>query len=419
MSEPSSPILKHFSDLIDTRGDDVMHWLDLQRQETRPLIYTSVDLRHAGYKLAPVDTNLYPAGFNNLSALGKHRAVAEFRHFFRMQPGEPKRALIIPENHTRNLGYLENLHVLSGLLEKAGLEVKIGSLAAQGEPLVLDTLSGEAVTEWPLIREGDSLRASDGFVPDALVLNNDFTAGPSPLLAQLKQPCFPPMEMGWWKRRKSEHFTRFCLVAEDFAAAFGFDPWLLCPHFHRMGVVDFEQKPHLDKLAAAADAVLAKIRESYALHGVKEEPYVYVKADSGTYGMGIMTARSGEELLQLNKKTRNKMKTIKEGARNTEVIIQEGIPTIDRVKGAPAEPMIYLVAGEPVGGAYRTNPQRDALNNLNAAGVIFTGMCDESESDDCSRVSVAGCDFGAFGLVARLAALAAGRENYTDFDFAI
>jgi glutamate--cysteine ligase len=28
---------------------------------------TSVDLRNAGFKLAPVDTNLFPGGFNNLN----------------------------------------------------------------------------------------------------------------------------------------------------------------------------------------------------------------------------------------------------------------------------------------------------------------------------------------------------------------
>ena len=30
--------------------------------------YTSIDLRNSGYKIAPVDTNLFPAGFNNLDS---------------------------------------------------------------------------------------------------------------------------------------------------------------------------------------------------------------------------------------------------------------------------------------------------------------------------------------------------------------
>ena len=28
--------------------------------------YSSIDIRNSGYKIAPVDTNLFPAGFNNL-----------------------------------------------------------------------------------------------------------------------------------------------------------------------------------------------------------------------------------------------------------------------------------------------------------------------------------------------------------------
>jgi glutamate--cysteine ligase len=31
------------------------------------LLFGSVDLRNAGFKLAPVDTNLFPGGFNNLN----------------------------------------------------------------------------------------------------------------------------------------------------------------------------------------------------------------------------------------------------------------------------------------------------------------------------------------------------------------
>jgi hypothetical protein len=39
-----------------------------QWQEHTPPFYGSVDLRNAGFKLAPVDMNLFPGGFNNLDA---------------------------------------------------------------------------------------------------------------------------------------------------------------------------------------------------------------------------------------------------------------------------------------------------------------------------------------------------------------
>jgi glutamate--cysteine ligase len=414
-----TPVIATLKTLLDTRGEEVHHWLDEQRMIAPPLLYTSVDIRHGGFKIAPVDCNLFPAGFNNLSAAARHRAVAEFRHFFRSLPVLPAKALIIPENHTRNLGYLENLSVLSELLRAAGLEVRIGRLDPETkEPLPLVSLSGKEVIEYPVTRENNQIRLADGFTADAIILNHDLTSGAQPLLEGLSQPVFPSPLFGWYRRRKSEHFTQYHTLVHDFCTAFEIDSWLMEASFHRCGVVRFDERRSLEKVAEAAQAILDSTRDRYAHYGVSETPYVFVKADSGTYGMGIMTARSGEELLELNKKTRNKMKTIKEGTESTEVIIQEGVPTFDRIEGKPAEPMLYLVNGHPVGGAYRVNSERDAYNNLNAQGMQFSGMCDETESD-LERVTVSNCNLGVFGLIATLSALACPREKYSDFDYAI
>ena len=43
-----------------------------------------------------------------------------------------------------------------------------------------------------------------------------------------------------------------------------------------------------------------------------------VKADAGTYGMGIMTARSPDDVRGLNRKQRNKMSVVKEGLEVTD-----------------------------------------------------------------------------------------------------
>ena len=45
----------------------IEHWLRAQWQEYSPPFYSSCDLRNSGFKLAPVDTNLFPGGFNNLN----------------------------------------------------------------------------------------------------------------------------------------------------------------------------------------------------------------------------------------------------------------------------------------------------------------------------------------------------------------
>ena len=45
----------------------IEHWLRGKWQQHSIPFYCSVDLRNSGFKLAPVDTNLFPGGFNNLN----------------------------------------------------------------------------------------------------------------------------------------------------------------------------------------------------------------------------------------------------------------------------------------------------------------------------------------------------------------
>ncbi len=406
-------ILATLKSLYDTRGDEIERWLAAKRTQAAPYFYSSVDLRHNGSRLVPVDTNLFPAGFNNLSPAGLFRATRFIRRYLGESHPTAKRVLIIPENHTRNLAYLDNLASLLTLFTQAGVEVQLGSLAAQpGQPIELVSRSGAALTEYPLVKRGDTLSLENGFTPDLIVLNNDMTSGVPPILTHVRQPMIPSTGMGWYRRRKSVHFAAYRALVNAFSAEFSLDPWVLAAEFHSCGKVDFKESVGMNCVAKGVDAVLARVREKYAQYGIKDEPYVFIKADSGTYGMGIMIARSGDELLELNKKTRNKMQSVKEGAQVSEVIIQEGIATIDTVDGKPAEPMVYLIDGVPVGGMYRVNGQRDAFNNLNAAGMEFTGMCDEVE-DICGEwKKVNDCNFRSFGIVAALAALAAAREDY-------
>ena len=55
-----------------------------------------------------------------------------------------------------------------------------------------------------------------------------------------------------------------------------------------------------------------------------------VKADAGTYGMGIMMVKDAAEVTGLNRKQRNKMSVIKEGLEVHDVIIQEACTFRDR-----------------------------------------------------------------------------------------
>ncbi len=406
-------ILQLLKKLEEEQSSEIEQWFSQQRGAGHPFIYSSVDLRHSGYKLAPVDTNLYPAGFNNLSPAARVRASRFLQQFLEERHGSAKKVLIIPENHTRNLSYLENLATLMTLFENAGAEVQLGSLAAlTGEPIVLVSPSGRELIEHPLKRDGATLKLENGFTPDVVVLNNDMTAGSPEILAGITQPLLPPPGMGWHRRRKSVHFAEYRALVDDFCACFKLDPWLLSAEFYQCGFIEFKERTGLDALAKGIEKVLTKVKEKYAEYGIKDEPYVFVKADSGTYGMGIMTIRSPEEVFEMNKKERNKMQVIKEGTQVSEVIIQEGVPTLDLVQGKPAEPMIYLIDGIPVGGMFRFNGERDAYGNLNASGMEFTGMCDEMESLADPWKKIDACNFRSFGILAAIAALACAREDY-------
>lgn len=398
--------------LLSERRDEVEAWLAARFAETPPHITTSVDLRHSGVKIVPVDTNLFPAGFNHLSPAARGRASAAFARA--LAPYHAQKVLILAESHTRNQGYIDNLYALKLCLEGAAVEVAIATLAVQpGAPQTLATSGGEEVVEYALLRRGDALVTDHGFTPDVVLLNNDLTSGFPDLLHGASTPVLPAPAYGWFQRRKSVHFAAYETLAEQFAAQFGLDSWCLTPLFLRCGQVNFHERTGIECVAMNVEKLLYVLRKKYAEHGITDTPYVFVKADSGTYGMGIMTARSGDEIMEMNKKTRNKMNVIKEGAENHEVIIQEGVATIDRVGEAFAEPMLYLVHGEAVGGAFRVNDARDAYNNLNASGMRFTGMCDEVETQAIAdKIRVKSCDFGVYGLMARLAALAAAREHY-------
>lgn len=410
ISSTAPQILDILKTLVAERAEEIAGWMDARRMESGAPFYASVDLRHAGYKIAPVDTNLFPAGFNQLSAGARSRAS----HFAAARLGRCQqkitRLVVIPENHTRNQGYIDNLGALRSILEAAGAEVRIGSLAAApGAPIELATSAGAPIIQLPLKRERGTLMTEDGFIPQMVILNNDLTSGFPEILRGVSQPVAPRPSQGWHRRRKSIYFDAYDKLAREFADSFGLDPWLITSESHKCGRVDFSEKTGLDCVAMGVEKVLHKVRTHYAEYGIADEPYVFVKSDAGTYGMGITTVKSGDEMLEINKKLRNKMNTIKEGVQSTEVVIQEGIPTIDVIDDAPAEPMLYMIDAHAVGGAYRVNKERDALNNLNAAGMQFVGMCDEGESGVAKMKS---CHFGALGLIAEIAALAAPREEY-------
>ncbi|MDE2353431.1 MAG: glutamate--cysteine ligase [Betaproteobacteria bacterium] len=391
----------------------IEHWFRQQWQNHSAPFYTSVDLRNSGFKLAPVDTNLFPAGFNNLRPEFEPLCVQAVMSAVEKICPDTRQFLLIPENHTRNLFYLQNVAALKSILQRAGFAVRIGSLLPEiTAPTPLTLPDGQTLVLEPVRRTGNRL-SLDGFDPCAVLLNNDLSGGIPDVLKGLSQPVVPPLFAGWSTRRKSRHFAAYDRVATEFAALVGIDPWVINPYFSHCGHVDFADRQGLDCLSSQVEMLLAKIRDKYRELDIRDDPFLIIKADAGTYGMGIMTVKSPDDLQSLNRKQRNKMAVIKEGQAVREVLIQEGVYTYESVEGAVAEPVIYMIDHFVVGGFYRVHTERGINENLNAPGARFVPLAFETNAiapDQSQDPDAMPNRFYTYGVVARLAMLAAALE---------
>lgn len=365
------------------------------------IIYNSVDIRQSGFKIAPVDTNLYPAGFNNLSNQGFNLAVQEAKKFLESNFEAAKNILVISENHTRNLNYLDNLCVIKQIFEHAGYKVAIGTLLEEVENILeLETAMGKKILLQKIFKNNNNITSVDGFIPDIIVMNNDLTDGIADIFLNINQPIIPSMQFGWYQRKKSTHFACYKNIVDEFAREFGIDPWLISADFLRCESLNFRDKTGIECLAKSTDQIISQIRNKYSEYGIRSEAYVFIKADNGTYGMGIMTAKSGEEVLSINKKIRNKMNVIKGGAITNDAIIQEGIPTALIMDGSSAEPLVYFMGENPVDVIFRLNENRDVFGNLNASGMSFKTNINHPHN-------------AIYKMISSLAMLAAKQEDYS------
>lgn len=393
----------------------IERWFRLEWMEHTPPFYCSVDIRNAGFKLAPVDTNLFPGGWNNLTDEMLPLAVQAAMAAIEKICPEARNLLIIPENHTRNTHYLANVVQLKRIFNMAGLNVRIGSISPDVKKTTTVTLPhGDTVTLEPVIRSKRRIGLKD-FDPCTILLNNDLSSGVPGIVEELyEQYLLPPLHAGWSVRRKSRHFQSYEEVAKRFGKLLGIDPWLINPLFGRSEGIDFANGVGMEGLAEQVDVLLAKVRRKYKEYGIKEKPFVVIKADAGTYGMGIMSVHDASEVKGLNRKQRNKMSVIKDGLEVSDVIIQEGVPTFEHINESVAEPVVYMIDRYVVGGFYRVHADRGNHENLNAPGAHFVPLAfahQHALPDYQAKPGTAAPNrFYIYGVVARLALLAASLE---------
>lgn len=393
----------------------IERWFRLEWMEHTPPFYSSVDVRNAGFKLAPVDTNLFPGCWNHLTPEMMPLAVQAAMAAIEKICPEARNLLLIPENQSSSTSYLSSVAQLRRIFHMAGLNVRIGSIdPAIKKTTTIELPNGDSITLEPVIRTKRRLGVKD-FDPCTILLNNDLIAGAPGILEDIhEQYLLPPLHAGWSTRRKSKHFKCYEEVAKRLGKLLGVDPWLITPIFDKCAGVNLAEGLGLDDLSTRVDAVLTKIRRKYKEYGIKEKPFVVVKSDNGALGMGIVTVRDVKDLEVFSQKTAGAAGSPNEDREVHDVLIQEGVLTKERMHDAVAEPVVYMMDRYVVGGFYRIHADRGMDESLNAPGASFVPLA----FDHSTHLPQPGIRPGAsapnrfymYGVIGRLAMLAASYE---------
>jgi glutamate--cysteine ligase len=393
---------EELENFICKNWDEVNSYIESLKKDLPIPFYSSVDVRESKFKYAPVDHNMFPAGFNNLCAPDLRDASKVTSETLKKINPTAKVIGIFPESHTKNLMYLDHLTTLGRLVEEAGYKVRFLSFDAtlfqNGEDcLGLVSNNGTALTICKASVENGEMFVN-GEKMDMIICNND-QSNPWPVdWNEVKTIMSPTPKIGWFRRQKNTHFGYYKKVADEFCAHFNINPDLIQAKFKGVEDVDFENKNGLEKLGTAVDELIGELKP-----GSK----VFVKASQGTYGMGISVVASGEEIINMNRKTRNKMDVGKNSIKFTSLLVQEGVETIIKYDDMPAEITIYMIDGNSIGGFMRINGEKDDLGNLNSRGMVFRKLCMgdvvESAEDHTTKEAM-------YSVIARLSTIASAYE---------
>jgi glutamate--cysteine ligase len=382
-------------------------WFEEQIKDLNIPFYSSYDIRDAAFKVTNVDANIYPAGFNNICPTDKEHTPELVREYLEAHYPGSNKILLITEDHLKNTYYWENVHAILQLLKASDYEVRVGmpGLADQ-DSVELESYLGNKVTAEKVINQNGQLVTKD-FTPDVVISNNDFTKTYANWVDISRVKMTPSMELGWYRRHKDVYFECYNQVAKEFSQIIEADPWYFQVRTEVNKEFDVGSEDSRKKLASQVDGFLEKIRADYRERSVDTEPYVFVKNNSGTYGLGVIRVSSGQDILSWNYDSRKTMKAQKGGGRFSEVIIQEGVPTTVKSGKATAEPTIYMVGENLAGGFLRTHEEKDDRDSLNSPGAVYKKLC---LSD--LKIKAEGCPLeNVYGWVGKMGLVAIGRET--------
>ena len=402
--------------VIESKFSSILKWLENEKSASSPIIYTSVDIRESSNKITSIDTNVFPAGFNNLCETNHSIIKDSITDFINKNFPSTKNILLFCEDHTRNLFYLENVFQLTRIIENAGFKVTIGTFF-NDHPQVCETngfLDLKTMSEQPfrIYCLNYILKNLSKFNFDICLLNNDLTNGDLSALKKLNLPIVPDVNMGWYKRQKSTHFKTFNQLIDKMIKELklDIDPWQLSTLFKTESNININNESDRNRLAYTAGELLNEIKAKYNEHKITSAPYLVLKANNGTYGMGVISINSPDEIKSLNRKKRNKLFKGKSSTPIESIIIQEGIPSVKIIDKATSEEVIYNVNGTTVGGFYRMHDAKSDKDILNSKGMQFKAFFKSNSSDInasiIESISVSKTSY----IIAQLANLSAQKE---------
>jgi len=398
-------VKEHIHSLICQNKATLNSWFSERTAGVYLPFYSSYDIRDSGSKFGVVDGNIYPAGFNNICQVDKEQASESTLRFLQERFPKVQNILLVTEDHFKNSFYWENVHSIVSFIAENGIAVRVGMLSKElKEPVEMESFKGSKVLAEPVISIDGQLQL-DGFVPDLVISNNDFTNAYEEVNFS-NTTVIPARELGWFQRRKSNFFNYYNEHAEQFSSLLGLDPNLFKVQTRLFENFDITEESSKADLAEKTEEMLSDLGQYYKKAGIDQKPFLVIKNNSGTYGLAVTKVESGEDVLSWNYKTRKKMKAAKGGGGVSELILQEGIPTVVKADADVAEPAIYMIGSELVGGFLRTHSKKNENESLNSPGAVYKKLCLSDlkfKTGDCLQENV-------YGWVAKLGLLAIVEE---------
>src|SRR5579871_3300414 len=99
--------------------DQICAWFSAQAQGLAYPIYSSYDIRDGGSKVANVDANIYPAGFNNICQTDRDNAGELAQKYLDDHYKKVKKLVLLTEEHTGNPYYWNNVASIRNILQEA------------------------------------------------------------------------------------------------------------------------------------------------------------------------------------------------------------------------------------------------------------------------------------------------------------